>query len=190
MDKVKRTTNETVVEIALEIEGQRTIQVETGIGFFDHMLTSLAFWAGWDLTLSCKGDLLVDSHHTVEDVGITLGQAFNKAIANKREIERIAYAFCPLDEALSRVVVDLRNRPYCVFNASFNEERIGNFETSMTGHFFHSFATEARITLHIHSLFGENAHHMIESMFKGFGLALRRALTPRTGGIASTKGVL
>ena len=190
MVKVRRTTKETMVDIELEMNGQRNIQVDTGIGFFDHMITSLAFWAGWDLTLRCKGDLHVDTHHTVEDVGILLGQAFNKAMLNEKRIERIAYAFSPLDEALSRIVVDLCNRPYCLFDANFSEEKVGDFETSMASHFFHSFATEARITLQVHSLFGENAHHMIESMFKGLGLALRRALSSRSGGVASTKGVL
>ena len=178
------------MEIELNLNGQQNIEVETGIGFFNHMLLSLAFWAGWDLTVFCKGDLDVDTHHTVEDVGILLGQAFGKTTINVEEIERIAYAFCPHDDALSRVVVDLCNRPYCTFNTTFNVEKIGDFETSMTGHFFHAFATEARITLHVHSLFGENSHHIIESMFKGLGLALRRALTPRTGRVISTKGVL
>jgi len=190
MVNLKRTTRETAIEIALKVDGKRNIEVNTGIGFFNHMLESLSFWAGWDLILSCQGDLQVDSHHTVEDVGILLGQAFAKAIHNKEEIERIAYAFCPHDEALSRVVVDLCNRPYCTFNTQFTVEKIGDFETSMTGHFFYSFASEARITLHVHFLFGENDHHIIESMFKGLGLALRRALLPRSGGVTSTKGVL
>lgn len=190
MVELKRTTRETDVSISLTVDGQRKIQIETGIGFFDHMLTLLAFWAGWDLRLSCKGDLDVDTHHTVEDVGILLGQAFNKAMPGSGEIERIAYSFCPLDDALSRVVVDICNRPYCVVDASFDVEKVGTFETSMTGHFFRSFATEARITLFIHNLFGQNAHHIIETMFKGLGLAIRRALAPRTGSVASTKGVI
>ncbi len=187
---VKRKTGETDIHLSLELAGERKIQVGTGIGFFDHMLTSLAFWGGWDLALNCKGDLEVDTHHTVEDVAITLGQAFKKATAGGGEIERIAYAFVPMDEALCRVVVDICNRPYCVFGADFKVERVGDYETYMTEHFFRSFATEARITLHVHALVGSNDHHMIEGMFKGLGLALRRALVPRKGGVASTKGSL
>lgn len=190
MVELKRTTQETDVNVSLAVDGKRNVQVETGIGFFDHMLTLLAFWAGWDLRVSCKGDLDVDTHHTVEDVGILLGRAFNESLPGGGEIERIAYAFCPLDDALSRVVVDICNRPYCVFDARFSVEKVGTFETAMTGHFFRSFATEARITLFIHNLLGENAHHIIETMFKGVGLAIRRALVPRTGGVSSTKGII
>lgn len=190
MVELKRKTGETDIRLILELSGKRQIQVETGIGFFDHMLTSLAFWAGWDLTLICKGDLDVDTHHTVEDAAIILGKAFKEANEGNVEIERIAYAFVPMDEALSRIVVDLCNRPYCTFDAEFNVERIGDYETYMTEHFFRSFATEARITLHVHSLIGTNEHHIIESLFKGLGLALRKALVPRKGGITSTKGSL
>lgn len=188
--KIKRTTKETEVELQLRLDGERNIQVDTGIGFFDHMLTSLAFWAGWDMTLTCKGDLEVGSHHTVEDVALSLGQAFAQAREDAGEIERIGSVFVPLDEALSQVVVDLSGRPYWIFDARLDMERVGTFETAMTGHFFRSFATEARINLHVRNLYGEYAHHIIETMFKGLGLALRQALTPRKGGVASTKGVL
>lgn len=190
MVKITHKTKETDIRIDLKIKGHRNIDVRTGIGFFDHILTSLAFWAGWDMTLTCTGDLNVDTHHIVEDAALTLGKAFNQAWTNNKSFERIAYVICPMDEALSRVVVDICNRPFCVFESNFNVERVGEYETYMTGHFFNSFAQEARITLHIHSLFGENAHHIIESMFKGLGLALRRALAPRKGSIASTKGTL
>lgn len=190
MVKIQQKTKETDISVKLNIAGAQKIEVQTGIGFFDHMLSSLAFWAGWDLNLTCKGDLHVDTHHTVEDVGLVLGKAFRQSWKNNTAIERIAYAFCPLDEAMSRVVVDLSNRPFSSFEANFNVERVGSFETAMTGHFFRSFAQEARITLHVHALFGENSHHMIETMFKGLGLALRRALVPRAGGVTSTKGVL
>ena len=188
--KIKRTTKETDIAVQLRLDGERKIQVDTGIGFFDHMLTSLAFWAGWDMTLTCKGDLEVDTHHTVEDVALALGQAFAQARKDADEVERFGSAWVPLDEALSQVVVDLSGRPYWVFEAQFSAERIGAFETAMTGHFFRSFATEARLTLHVRNIYGENAHHIIESLFKGLGLALRQALRPRTGGVASTKGVL
>ncbi len=190
MVELKRKTKETDIRVALDINGTQNIKVSTGIGFFDHMLTSLAFWAGWDLTLTCKGDLEIDTHHTVEDVGLTLGKAFLQEWEKSTSIERIAYAFVPLDDALSRVVVDVCNRPFSVFEANFNVERVGAFETAMTGHFFRSFAQEARITLHIHNWYGENAHHIIETMFKGLGIALRKALMPRDGNITSTKGAL
>ncbi|MCH7520263.1 MAG: imidazoleglycerol-phosphate dehydratase HisB [Candidatus Marinimicrobia bacterium] len=188
--KIVRTTKETDIAVQLRLDGERKIQVDTGIGFFDHMLTSLAFWAGWDMTLTCKGDLEVDTHHTVEDVALALGQAFAQARKDADDVERFGSAWVPLDEALSQVVVDLSGRPYWVFDAQFGVERVGAFETAMTGHFFRSFATEARLTLHVRNIYGENAHHIIESLFKGLGLALRQALTPRKGGVASTKGVL
>jgi len=187
---IRRTTTETDVEVKLLLDGGRQIHVETGVGFFDHMLTSLAFWAGWDLNLSCKGDLQVDIHHTVEDVALALGQAFAQARKDAGEVERFAAVFVPLDEALTQVVIDLSGRPYWVFDAELKTERVGSFETALTGHFFRSFATEARVTLHIRNLYGANDHHIIETMFKGLGLALRQALAPREGDVASTKGAL
>lgn len=188
--EIKRKTNETDIRLKLLLSGERKVQVETGIGFFDHLLQALAFWAGWDLELSCTGDLHVDIHHTVEDVAIALGQAFARARENAGDIERFGTAWVPMDETLSQVVVDLSNRPCCVFKADINAERVGAFETTMTGHFFRSFATEARITLHVRTLYGEDPHHIIESMFKGLGLAFRQALIPGSGGVASTKGAL
>lgn len=190
MVDLSRKTKETNIQLSLNIHGQKQIQVETGIGFFDHMLTSLAFWAGWDLNLNCQGDIEVDTHHTVEDVGLSLGNAFYKEWSQNTNIVRIAYAFCPLDEALTRVVVDVCNRPFSTFDSEFNVEKVGEFETSMTGHFFRSFAQEARITQHIRVLHGENAHHIIETMFKGLGLALHRACKLTDDGTQSTKGIL
>ena len=187
---MQRKTSETDINLTLDLDGKGQIQVETGIGFFDHMLEQLAFWAGWDLKLACQGDLQVDTHHTVEDVALTLGEAYLQARKNQGEIERFASVYIPMDETLSRVVVDLSGRPFTVFNVSFPVERVGSFETAMAGHFFRSFAVEARVTLHIACLYGENAHHMIESIFKGLGLAVRQALTPRPGQVASTKGTL
>ncbi|MCH7851644.1 MAG: imidazoleglycerol-phosphate dehydratase HisB [Candidatus Marinimicrobia bacterium] len=186
--EIKRRTNETNIHLKLLLSGERKIQVDTGIGFLDHMLKTLAFWAGWDLELTCQGDLNIDTHHTVEDVALSLGQAFAQAREGTAEIERFGSALAPLDEALCQVVADLSGRPYCVFDASFNVERVGAFETTLTGHFFRSFATEARINLHLRCLYGEVAHHIIEALFKATGLALRQALVPRTGGVASTKG--
>jgi imidazoleglycerol-phosphate dehydratase len=188
--EIQRTTRETNITLQLLLEGQRKIQIETGIGFFDHMLEILAFWAGWDLNLVCEGDLNVDTHHTVEDVALCLGQAFGKAREGLEEIERFGWAVVPLDEALSQVAVDLSGRPFSVFQADFEVKRVGAFETALTGHFFRSFATEARLNLHVRSLHGRDAHHMIESMIKGLALALRQALTSRPGGVPSTKGVV
>ncbi len=188
--EIKRKTNETDIRLKLLLGGERKVQVETGIGFFDHMLQTLAFWAGWDLELSCTGDLHVDTHHTVEDVAVALGQAFARAREDAGDIERFGTAWVPMNDVLSQVVVDLSDRPCCVFNADIEVERVGTFETVMTGHFFRSFAAEARITLHVRALYGENPHHIIESMFKGLGLALRQALTPGGGGVASTKGMI
>lgn len=188
--EIQRTTKETNITLELRLEGERTIQVDTGIGFFDHMLETLAFWSGWDLKLVCEGDLNVDAHHTVEDVALCLGQAFGQAREGRDEIERFGWALVPLDEALSQVAVDLSGRPSMVFQAEFGVERVGSFETGLTGHFFRSFATEARLTLHIRSLNGRDAHHIIETMFKGLALSLRQALTSRPGGVASTKGAV
>ena len=190
MIELKRETKETNIDIVLEITGSSQVQVSTGIGFFDHMLTSLSFWAGWNLKFSCIGDLEVDSHHTIEDTGLALGKAFYKEWREIKSIERIAHAFCPLDEALTRVVVDICNRPYSTFSATFNVEKVGAFDTSMTGHFFRSFSQESRINLHIHNWYGDNAHHIIETIFKGVGLALRKAVLPRHGFLMSTKGAL
>ncbi|UCH63752.1 MAG: imidazoleglycerol-phosphate dehydratase HisB [Fidelibacterota bacterium] len=188
--EIKRKTNETDIRLKLLLCGERKVQVETGIGFFDHLLQTLAFWAGWDLELSCTGDLRVDTHHTVEDVALALGQAFTKAREDAGNIERFGIAWMPMGETLSQVVVDLSGRPLCVFKADIGAERVGTFETVMTGHFFRSFAAESKVTLHVRTLYGEDPHHIIESMFKGLGLALRQALTPGTGGVASTKGAL
>ena len=190
MTNVSRKTKETDIQLSLNIRGSNNINIATGIGFFDHMLTSLAFWGNWDLDLKCKGDLYIDTHHTIEDVGLSLGKAFYKEWSQNKNITRIAYAFCPLDEALTRVVVDVCNRPNNTFNADFNVEKVGEFETSMTEHFFYSFAQESRITQHIHVLHGKNAHHIIETMFKGLGLALNRACEITGDETQSTKGSL
>ena len=188
--EIKRKTNETDIRLKLLLNGEGKVQVETGIGFFDHLLQTLAFWAGWDLELSCKGDLHVDTHHTVEDVALALGQALTRAREDAGDIKRFGTAWVPMNDVLSQVVVDLSDRPCCVFNADIEVERVGTFETVMTGHFFRSFVAEARITLHVRTLYGTDPHHIIESMFKGLGLALREALTPGVGGVASTKGAL
>ena len=191
MIKISRNTNETKSDLTLNINGTGKVQIETGIGFFNHMIELLAFWAEWDLKLICKGDLHVDTHHTVEDVGLILGKAFNQEWIKNKSIDRISYSFCPLDEALSRVVVDLCNRPFCSFKANFNVEKVGSFETEMTEHFFRSFAQEARITIHVESICGNNSHHIIETMFKALGVAIKNSLKIRNDKtISSTKGKL
>ena len=187
---VERKTNETEVRVTLDLDGGTRIKVSTGIGFFDHMLTTLAFWAGWDLDLTCKGDLEIDNHHSVEDTGLVVGQALAQAQGDGGEIERIASALAPLDEALSQAVVDLSGRPFWVIDLQLTCERVGTFETAMTEHFFRSFATTGKLNLHLRQLEGANDHHIIESMCKALGLALRQALRPRTGRIASTKGII
>ena len=187
---VIRKTNETEVNLTLNLEGDGSSEIETGIGFFDHMLTTLALWAGWNLSLSCKGDLDVGTHHTVEDVALTLGQALSQALEARGPVARVGSSLVPLDEALSRAVVDLSGRPFCVYSAKLTVERVGQFETVTTGHFFRSLATAAKLTLHIENLCGNDPHHQIESMFKAFGAALLLAQTPRTGGLLSTKGTL
>ena len=169
-------SSETKSDLTLNINGTGKVQIETGIGFFNHMIELLAFWAEWDLKLICKGELHVDTHHTVEDVGLILGKAFNQEWIKNKSIDRISYSFCPLDEALSRVVVDLCNRPFCSFKANFNVEKVGSFETEMTEHFFRSFAQEARITIHVESICGINSHHIFENMFKAFGVAIINSL--------------
>ena len=187
---INRKTSETEVTLQLDVNGQRKISIATGIGFFDHMLTAMAFWAGWDLTLRCQGDLAVDTHHTVEDTAIVLGQALREAWSAREGITRFGEAFVPLDEALSQVVLDFSNRPYTVFDAILPQARVGSFETVMAKHFFTTLATEGRITLHIRNLYGENSHHILESIFKAVGLAIKQALVPAGDGAASTKGSL
>ena len=187
---VIRKTKETEVNLTLNLDGGGSSEVETGIGFFDHMLTTLALWSGWDLSLSCKGDLDVGTHHTVEDVALALGQALSQALEARGPVARVGSSLVPLDEALSRAVVDLSGRPFCVYSANLTVERVGQFETVTTGHFFRSLATAAKLTLHIENLYGNDPHHQIESMFKALGAALSRAQAPRTGGLLSTKGTL
>ena len=187
---VIRKTNETEVNLTLHLEGGGSSEIETGIGFFDHMLTTLALWAGWNLSLRCKGDLDVDTHHTVEDVALALGQALSQALEARGPVARVGSSLVPLDEALSRAVVDISGRPFCVYSANITVERVGQFETINTGHFFRSLAMAAKLTVHIENLYGNDPHHQLESMFKALGVALSMAQAPRRGGVLSTKGTL
>lgn len=191
--EVSRNTLETQITVSINIDGTGISQLNTGLGFLDHMLDQIARHGMMDIKVQAKGDLHIDGHHTVEDVGITLGQAFNQAIGDKKGISRYGHAYVPLDEALSRVVLDLSGRPGLVFNCEFTRALIGEFDVDLIHEFFQGFINHALVTLHIDNLKGHNAHHQAETIFKAFGRALRMAVTPdsRMAGITpSTKGSL
>jgi imidazoleglycerol-phosphate dehydratase len=187
---VQRNTKETQIELFLNLDGNKQIDVQTGIPFFDHMLTLFAFHGGFDLKVFAKGDLEVDDHHTVEDVGLALGQAIIQALGDKKGIERYGMMYLPMDEALSRVVLDLSNRPYLVFKATFNRDKVGTMDTQNVFEFFKSVSNEAKMNLHMEVLYGDNEHHKIESLFKAFGRALKMAVKVTSTEVSSTKGVL
>ena len=190
---VSRKTNETAIEVELEIDGSGEAKIATGIGFFDHMLDQLARHSLIDMTVRADGDRHIDDHHTVEDVGIALGQALSQGLGDKRGVVRFADCLLPMDETLTRVAVDVSGRPFLVFNVEFPTERIGAFDTALVREFFQAFAGNAGLTLHIQTLYGVNSHHIAESCFKGVARALRGAVAidPREGGRApSTKGAL
>lgn len=189
--EIVRNTSETQIRLALELDGSGTFTGTSGIGFFDHMLNLLAVHSGFDITLDAKGDLDVDNHHTVEDIGIALGEALRKALGDKKGIRRYGCFFCPMDEALSRIVLDLSGRAYLVWDVTIPVERIGTFETEMTREFFVALASNAMMNLHIANLYGVNGHHIVESIFKGLGHALAEAVSVKEGaGVLSSKGVL
>jgi Imidazoleglycerol-phosphate dehydratase len=186
--EITRETKETQIEIKLCLEGGE-IDVSTGVGFFDHMLTAFAVHSGFGLYVKTVGDWHVDCHHTVEDTGIVLGQAFSKALFSKKGIQRFGNAFTPMDEALSFAAVDISGRPFLVFQGEFQQEKVGDFDTCMTEEFFRAFAMNAGITLHLKCEYGKNAHHMIEALFKSAAHALRQAVSMRDGDILlSSKG--
>lgn len=190
---VQRETLETRVEVTLNLDGLGTCEFNTGVPFLEHMLEQVARHGLIDLWIQASGDLHIDAHHTVEDIGITLGQAFAEAVGEKRGITRYGHAYVPLDEALSRVVLDFSGRPGLVFNVDFPRARIGEFDVDLFAEFFQGFVNHARVTLHVDSLRGRNAHHVAETVFKAFGRALRMALAPdpRMGEMTpSTKGSL
>ncbi len=184
-----RQTKETQIDLTLSNE-DLSVEVSTGVGFFDHMLTLLAFHAKLGLTLSVKGDLHIDDHHTVEDTGIVLGEALLELTRDKRGLRRYGHAFVPMDESLSQVYLDLSNRPFLVFNATFTRENLNGFASENVEEFFRAVAMEARVTLHAKNDYGTNAHHQIESLFKAFGQALKMALIKEGEQLPSTKGVL
>jgi imidazoleglycerol-phosphate dehydratase len=191
--EVSRNTAETKIRVKVNLDGTGQANLHTGIGFFDHMLDQIARHGMIDLDIHADGDLHIDGHHTVEDVGITLGQAFHQAVGDKKGIRRYGHAYVPLDEALSRVVIDFSGRPGLVMDVPFKSGMIGAFDTQLTHEFFQGFANHAFVTLHIDNLKGENAHHQAETVFKAFARALRSAVgfDPRAVGmIPSTKGSL
>jgi imidazoleglycerol-phosphate dehydratase len=191
--QVKRDTLETRVEVSLNLDWSGKTDLDTGVPFLEHMLEQVARHGLLDLTIVAKGDLHIDAHHTVEDIGITLGQAFDQALADKKGIRRYGHAYVPLDEALSRVVLDFSGRPGLEYGVSFARARIGEFDVDLLHEFFQGFVNHARVTLHIDCLRGDNAHHIAETVFKAFGRALRMAaeLDPRMAGMMpSTKGSL
>jgi imidazoleglycerol-phosphate dehydratase len=190
---VTRNTVETKIDVRLDLDGSGKIELDTGVPFLDHMLDQIARHGMIDLTVSAKGDLHIDAHHTVEDIGITIGTALAEAIGDKRGIRRYGHAYVPLDEALSRVVIDFSGRPGLEFHVPFTRAMIGAFDVDLTHEFFQGLVNHARITLHIDNLRGSNAHHQCETVFKAFGRALRMACEPdpRMGDvIPSTKGAL
>jgi imidazoleglycerol-phosphate dehydratase len=190
---VTRNTLETQISVTLDLDGSGKARFDTGVPFLEHMLDQIARHGMMDIEIDAKGDLHIDAHHTVEDIGITLGQAFAAAVGDKKGIYRYGHAYVPLDEALSRVVVDFSGRPGLVFRVPFTRAMIGSFDVDLFHEFFQGFVNHAQLTLHVDNLRGENSHHQAETVFKAFGRALRMALAPdpaMAGVTPSTKGVL
>lgn len=190
--QVSRETRETKVDVALHLDAPGAYTHRTGVGFLDHMLDLFAKHGGFALEVHCDGDLQVDDHHTVEDVGITLGQAFARALGDKAHIHRYGHAYVPMDETLARAVVDLSGRFYLHFDAAFTRERVGDLSTEMVRHFWYAFAEQLRCNLHLSVLYGDNTHHQVEALFKAAARALRMAVhrDPAHSRMPSTKGVL
>ncbi|MCS5588342.1 MAG: imidazoleglycerol-phosphate dehydratase HisB [Candidatus Thioglobus sp.] len=189
----ERKTNETDIKVSLELYGTGKADIETGVPFLDHMLDQIARHGLMDLSIKCDGDTEIDDHHTVEDIGITIGQAFFEAVGDKKGLTRYGHAYVPLDEALSRVVIDLSGRPGLDLGVKFTRDRVGTFDVDLIREFFQGFANHALVTLHIDNLKGVNSHHQAETVFKAFGRALRMAVTPdqrQLNVIPSTKGSL
>lgn len=186
---IERNTKETQIKLSLNLNGGE-VQVSTGIGFFDHMLTAFGFYAGIGLKVAVKGDLYVDGHHTVEDTGIVLGQALKEALGDKKGIRRFGSAYVPMDEALAFTALDFSNRPYLVFDAEMPQERIGDYDSCLTLEFMRAVAHNAGITLHQKCFYGVNAHHITEGLFKSLGLAVKDAIRIEGDRVTSTKGVL
>ena len=186
---IQRKTKETDIQLSLDLEGGE-VAVKTGIGFFDHMLTAFAFYGGLGLKLEVNGDLEVDGHHTVEDVGIVLGQAMSRALGDRKGIRRFASAYIPMDEALCFTALDFSNRPFLVFDADMPQPMIGTYDACLTEEFLRAFAVNSGLTLHMKCLYGKNAHHITEALFKSLGVAVKEAIQITGTGVTSTKGVL
>lgn len=186
---IQRKTKETDIQLSLSLEGGE-VSVSTGIGFFDHMLTAFAFYGGLGLKLEVDGDLEVDGHHTVEDVGIVLGQAMSRALGDRKGIRRFASAYIPMDEALCFTALDFSNRPFLVFDADMPQPMIGAYDACLTEEFMRAFAVNSGLTLHMKCLYGKNAHHITEALFKSLGVAVKEAVAVTGTGVTSTKGVL
>lgn len=187
--EISRKTKETEVSVALCLDGGE-LRIDTGIGFFDHMLHALLFYAGFGGTVVCKGDLHVDGHHSVEDVGIVLGTALREALGDKVGIRRFASAYVPMDESLEFCALDVSGRPFLVMDANMPQPMIGNYDSCLTREFMRAFAMNSGITLHLKSEYGENAHHITEGLYKALGLALKDAVRVESNQITSTKGAL
>lgn len=187
-----RTSAETDIALSVNLDGSGVYEVSTGIGFFDHMLTAFSRYSLVDLAIRCKGDLEVDSHHTVEDCGIVLGKALKEALGDRKGIRRTASAYMPMDEALAFAAIDISGRPYLVFDAQFTGDKCGEMDTQLAEEFFRAVAVNAGLTVHLQVPYGKNDHHKMEALFKAFGLAIRDAvaLDPRITGVLSTKGML
>lgn len=187
---IGRDTKETSIKVSLNLDGSGKVECNSGNGFFDHMINAMGKHAGYDITVSCKGDTFVDFHHSAEDIGIVMGQAFKKCTEDKQGLLRFGNAFTPMDESLVQATTDISGRPFLVFNAEFPAERVGDFETELTEEFFRAFAFNAMITLHINMIYGKNTHHIIEAMFKSVGRSLSQSTKIEGDQILSTKGVL
>lgn len=187
---IERVTGETQIKVDLTLDGSGKFSGTTGIGFIDHMLNLLACHGNLDLAIDVHGDLEVDNHHTLEDLAIVMGDALTEALGDKKGIHRYGMFYCPMDEALTRIVIDLSGRPYLVYDVTLHVERIGAFETEMMKDFLYAFAVHGKMNLHVANLYGENAHHIVESIFKGLGHALAEAVHVEGDKLLSTKGVL
>ena len=189
---VERNTNETKIRISIDLDGSGKRRIHTGVGFFDHMLDGFARHGLFDLDVECQGDLEIDCHHTIEDIGIVLGEAVGKAVGDKKGLSRYGHCLLPMDEALVLCAVDLGGRPYLVFDADFTDSKCGDMDTQMAREFFYAVSYSARMNIHLKALYGQNDHHIMEAMFKAFARSLRSACEkdPRVTGIPSTKGML
>ena len=189
---VERNTNETKIRISIDLDGSGKRRIHTGVGFFDHMLDGFARHGLFDLDVECQGDLEIDCHHTIEDIGIVLGEAIGKAVGDKKGISRYGQCLLPMDEALVLCAVDLGGRPYLVFDADFTDSKCGDMDTQMAREFFYAVSYSARMNIHLKKIYGQNDHHIMEAMFKAFARSLRSACEkdPRVTGIPSTKGML